>query len=171
METWCVILVQGYFFSVCSSVIVMRLQDTPSIFTLFGKSPLPIQQEVSLAAGGRVFCQTLSDLYLCPELFRMGSFGQKHPLGCCTVYYFVIVVMCNPSSMQTLEEASFLVEYCHYCRQTGMAYQWGKVVFNLTNTTVQKFSIKSKSVQYSESKCLGNPLGVVSSYVASLDCQ
>lgn len=57
MQILCMVYV-GIFLYVCSLVFMMRLQDTPSVFTPFGKSPLPIQQEVPVPSGCHINSQT-----------------------------------------------------------------------------------------------------------------
>lgn len=78
--------------NVCSSVFVMRLQDTPSILTLFGKSPLPIQAGSVFPPLAVTFTARRKVISI---FFRMESFGLRRPLGCCRVYYFGMV-MHNP---------------------------------------------------------------------------
>lgn len=61
----------------------------------------------------QIHSQTWSDLYLCPEFFRMEPFSPKRPFGFSPVYYFVIVIVRNPSGKKNLEETfSFLIEDC-----------------------------------------------------------
>lgn len=101
VNTLCVVNVG--ILNVCSSVFVMRLQDT--VFPLFSpclESPLSAHPAGSVSPPLAVTstARQKSDLYLCPEFSGMESFGPKRPLGCCPVCYFVIVVMHTPSGKQ-----------------------------------------------------------------------
>lgn len=73
--------------NVCSSVFVMRLQDTPSVPTLFGKSPLcPSSRKCSPPSPLWLSHPQPDMKWFVSEFFRMRSFGPKRPHGCCSVY-------------------------------------------------------------------------------------
>lgn len=103
--------------NVCSSVFVMRLQDTPSVPTLFGKSPLcPSSRKCSPPASGcHIHSQTWSDLYL--SSLGWGHLAQNAHMGAALFIMFLIVVMHDPrdKKLETQLESDE--------RRTGLVYQ------------------------------------------------
>lgn len=69
-----------YFFSMCSSVFVMRRHDTPSVF--FFSNPLELEFPSAHPAGSVSplwLSHPLRDLYLCAAKYlRTGSFGSSY---------------------------------------------------------------------------------------------
>ena len=68
------------------------------IFYPFGKSPLPVQQEVLFLIWLSHPRRDVKWFVSSSELFRMKSFGPTCPRGCWDVYYYAIVVEHHPRS-------------------------------------------------------------------------